>query len=138
MKKLLMVVREIAWARAGLLLVAIAIPIWIFGFTPRERATMGLAAAWYLGIVAPALVLGAAWGWIWFSRSHWGWATAGLLVLTFVVVYKGTPLNDYYKELDQSGSQSAGGVSVPDVAMPAVQDYSGTFTNTGKEPAYRK
>ncbi|MET4279487.1 MULTISPECIES: hypothetical protein [unclassified Bradyrhizobium] len=119
--KFLTVVRESAWARAGLLLVVIAISVWIFGFTPRERATIGMAAAWHLGVVVPALILGAAWGWIWFSRSHWGWATAVLLVLTFVVVYYGTPLNDYYKELGTRGSQSAG-VPIPDAAKPDFSD----------------
>jgi len=62
MQKLLEAVKGSAWARLGLLALVIAIPTWMFGFTSHERSTIGLAVAGYIGIVAPALILGAAWG----------------------------------------------------------------------------
>ena len=85
----------------------------MFGLTGAERSSVGLAVAKFVGIVAPALIGGAIWGWISFSRSQWGWATGVLLVGTFVVL-EGPPLNKYFKEQNNRPAQSEGVVPVPD------------------------
>jgi hypothetical protein len=78
------------------------------------------------GVMAPALILGAAWGWIRFSRAQWGWVTAVLLVGTIAAAYWGGPLNEYYKALD---ARDELGLRPPEPARP---DYSGTYYGTGK------
>jgi hypothetical protein len=68
--------------------------------TPRDRSNLGLDVAGRVGFILPAIILGAAWGWVSLSRTQWMWATAIFLVGTFAVAYKGGPLNDAYKKAD--------------------------------------
>jgi hypothetical protein len=124
MTKILAAITGSAWVRTATLFVLIAVPVLWFGTTPRERSYGAMVLAHYLGLVLPALLLGAAWGWIWFSRRQWMWATAVLLVGTFAVVYKGGPLNEAYKKADAEAVRQAPGV-VPQSA-DLYQPYPGT------------
>lgn len=126
MWKILEAIKNSAWVRLGMLVALIVILIWTFGLSPRERQSIELAMAAKLGMIAPALILGAAWGWIRFSRAQWGWATAVLLVGTIAAAYWGGPLNENYKALDAPDEL---GLRPP---APARPDYSGTYYGMGK------
>lgn len=79
-------VRDNAWVRVGLLLVVALALLWTFGLTPRERLAVVHHAGYWVGVALPAVILGAAWGWIRFSVRQWLWVTAALLVVTAVVM----------------------------------------------------
>lgn len=50
--------------------------------TPAGHTAFLLKLAEFVGYFAPAIVLGALWGWIKYSRSSWAWATGIFFILT--------------------------------------------------------
>jgi hypothetical protein len=77
MNGLLNTVAQSAIARATIL-VLVAVPlIFYFGFTPAERSTIGLTAAYYLGFYSPAAALAAIIGWLTWSWK-WFWIAMGI------------------------------------------------------------
>jgi hypothetical protein len=74
--------------RAVLLVLIVAPLIFYFGFTPSQRTTIGLLAAYYLGAWLPALGLAAAVGWLAWSRE-WFWIVliGGITITIMLQLY---------------------------------------------------
>lgn len=79
---------------------------------------MGLQGARYIGLFVPALVLGAVWGWIRFSRIQWVWATVILVAGTaaFVITYHDSWLYVFWGQGEPP--LAATNVPVPDTSSP--------------------
>ena len=88
-------IRENLWLRVlmvvAILTILIPLGLWTFGNTAdkadvsRFLLFLWLTTARVLGYCLPALVLGAAWGWIKYSKSVWLWTTGYLLVGTLAL-----------------------------------------------------
>jgi hypothetical protein len=88
-------IRENLWLRVlivvALLVVLLPLGLWTFGNAAdkaevsRFLVFLSLSAASVLGYCLPALVLGAAWGWIKYSKSVWLWTTGCLLAVTLTL-----------------------------------------------------
>ena len=82
------------WIRAGILAVPLLVLTWYFGFTPSERADIGMKAAawaghylvWPLGV---GLILGGSAGWIKLNWRVFFWValTAFTIMLALVVKF---------------------------------------------------
>ena len=88
--------RENVWLRVLLLVIALIViaplSLWSFGNNADKALviqslwSLSFKAATVIGYCLPAIVLGAACGWIKYSKSAWLWATVVLLSLTLVLV----------------------------------------------------
>jgi hypothetical protein len=106
MQALVETMKSNTWARIGILLALIAVAmlavVWS-AMTPSGRSAAALKATWYLGMMLPAIALGAAWGWIRFSLRAWGWATLSLAIIT-VAIYSMAPPTHEAEKTQSSGS----------------------------------
>ena len=125
MIKWITVFKTSTWARVGVLTLALLVLAWMFGLSPQERQTAGLKLASLVGYMLPAVVLGAAWGWIRLSLRQWGWATAVLLVVTGALAYRGASLNEHYKALDKAAETSATKIPEPWTDADGATHYPG-------------
>jgi hypothetical protein len=85
-------IRENVWLRVLILGIALMVlaPLCLWSFGNNADRLMMTKFLWWLsfqvatilGWSAPAIALGAAWGWIKYSKSTWLWTTAVLLTLT--------------------------------------------------------
>jgi hypothetical protein len=85
-------IRENVWLRVLILGIALMVigPLGLWSIGNNSDRAMMTAFMWWLtfkmaiilGWSAPAIVLGAMFGWIKYSKSTWVWTTAVLLILT--------------------------------------------------------
>lgn len=78
---MLAVFQRSVWARVGAVLLALLL-ITAMLMPASDRHAWGMLLAKALGLFLPAIVLGAVWGWLKYSRSSWVWATAIFAALT--------------------------------------------------------
>lgn len=69
----------------GIALLIAAVVAWN-AMTPLGQTAVLMKLAGLLGLFAPAIVLGALWGWIRYSRSAWAQATVVLFILTIALI----------------------------------------------------
>ena len=82
-------VEESAAVRAlwlfGAVVVTAFVIIWNM-MTPAGHSALMLKATWWVGAFSPAILIGAAAGWLKYSRKTWAWTTGVLAFGTLTVI----------------------------------------------------
>jgi hypothetical protein len=108
-------IKESLLVRVGFLTLIVAVAA-ILLMPAESRASLGLKAAWLLGVYTPALILGTAIGGLTYSRRIWSSWT-----LSFVLVTLGVQTFSFWGSYEGSASHNADCLSTTYFAVPRYQ-----------------